>query len=214
MQVKLCGFTEDKSLQAAIDYNCNFIGFIFCDKSPRNISLSQAKILGKLVPDHIAKVAVSVNADMQFLTTINDCLRPKFFQFHGNEDINYIKNFKEKFPQLGVIKAFSVDSNQNFSEIEKYSEFCDYFLFDSKSQNSFGGTGVAFDWKMLKDKNFTKKWFLSGGLNVGNIKQAIAESAANMIDISSGIEEIKGQKSLQLIADFMQKIKTLDVSTA
>lgn len=202
MKIKLCGFSEEKSLKAAIDSNIDFIGFIFCDKSPRNISLQQAKSLEKLVPESIKKVAVTVNAELETLKDINNSLRPDFFQLHGQESIDYIKQVKENFPQIKIIKAFNIKDKSDFYNIKQYQYFVDYFLFDSKNP----GSGKRFDWSLLEDVSLDKDYFLSGGLNIENISQAIEQTKAKMLDISSGIEIVKGKKSPQLITEIVNKI--------
>ncbi len=210
ISVKLCGFTEEKSLQIAIDCCCDFIGFVFYKKSPRNISLEMARKLAKIIPSNIAKVAVVVDAKNDLISQIQDYLSPQLFQFHGSESSSYIKNFKQNYPDTKIIKAFPVSKKQDFNSLEQYNELCDYFLFDSKVDNNFGGNGIAIDWKLLQNINIKKNWFLSGGLNVDNIEIAISTSGTKMIDISSGIEEIRGTKSGPLIKDLMKKIKNLN----
>ena len=209
IKVKLCGFTQQDSLETAIDCGCDFIGFIFHEKSPRNISFKEARHLGSIIPDNIAKVAVVVDADNDFLHKIADSLNPDILQFHGNESIQYIKNFKEKFPDQAVIKAFAADTEKDIANSLKYHEVCDYFLYDSKTSNGFGGSGISFDWKIFNKKTPNKNWFLSGGLNIENIEDAILTSQAPMVDISSGIEESRGHKSNKMIQELMQKIKSL-----
>ncbi len=212
MLVKLCGFSEIESLKTAISCSCDFIGFIFHQNSPRNVSLSQAKSLGKIIPSSIAKVAVTVDADFDLLKQIDNHLKPQFFQLHGQEDEEYLKKTHLEFPHIKIIKALPISKNEDFEILSKYQNLCNYFLFDSKVENNFGGSGLTLDWKLFNDKIFTKDWFLSGGLNAQNIKQAILQTGAKMIDVSSGIEEIKGKKSSKLIKEFMAVIKDQNVN--
>ena len=102
-----------------------------------------------------------------------------------------------------MIKAFSIASNADLNQIKDFVDLSDLFLFDGKNP----GSGSKFDWKILHNFSCPKDWFLSGGLNIQNIDEALKITGAKMIDVSSGIEKIRGQKSLNLIADFMNKTK-------
>jgi phosphoribosylanthranilate isomerase len=203
MKVKLCGFQEQKSLQTAIDCGVDFIGLVFCDKSPRNISLQNAKILANSIPSNIFKVAVVMKKKIGELQEIYKAMKPDFFQLHGDYSIEKIKEIKKNCNEVKIIKAFNINTQQDLQKTEEFSDFVDFFLFDAK----MSGSGQAFDWSLLKNFNSKKEWFLSGGLSVNNINKALEITGTKMIDISSGIEKIKGQKSPELIIGLMKKIK-------
>lgn len=205
MKVKLCGFSEEKSLKCAIDNGVDFVGFVFCDISPRNINFSQAEILANIVPSSVGKVAVVVDADINFLQKINLALKPQYFQLHGSQNIAQITEIKNTFPQVKIIKAFAVEKKEDLAKVIDFVDLVDFFLFDGK----IAGSGKSWDFSFLQDFKCKKDWFLSGGLNFGNIEQALETSGANMIDISSGIEKERGKKSCKLIAEFMKKIKNV-----
>ncbi len=207
MKVKLCGFTKEDSLRTAIAQKCDFVGFVFCEKSVRNISPQDANKLAKIIPSSIAKVAVVVDPTPGFLNIIISEIAPQFIQFHGNESLEYLNNFKKDFPNIGLIKAFRILEAKDLELSHQYSSIVDYFLFDSKAKDMQGGSGHSFDWNILNNFSINKNWFLSGGLNVNNIEEALSITKATMIDISSGIEEVRGQKSSKLIENFMNKIR-------
>jgi phosphoribosylanthranilate isomerase len=206
VKIKFCGFTEKTSLQTAIDQGCDFVGLVFHPSSPRYISPRDSSKLAELIPDKIAKVAVVVDPTLELLAEIVENFRPDYFQLHGLEDIQFIKKIREKFPNIKIIKAFRVASAEDLQQIALFENAVDLFLFDSKNQGQQGGSGQKFDWSILKKISVTKPWFLSGGINVGNFEEALLVTGAQMLDISSGIEEIKGQKSSKLIEEFMNKI--------
>ena len=110
---------------------------------------------------------------------------------------------KKIFPKISIIKAISIFSKDDLNKIKNFDNHIDYFLLDNKNP----GSGEAFDWKILQDFNLTKPYFLSGGINIKNIDEAIKIVNPKFIDISSGIEEIKGIKSSKLIIEILQKIK-------
>ncbi len=202
MKVKLCGFTEIASVQTAIAQKCDFIGFIFYDKSPRYITLENAAEISKNIPANIARVAVVVDANFEFLTEIAQKFAPDFFQFHGNESSDFLKKSRQKFPQIKIIKAFRIEGESDLAQVKNFEDCADSFLFDGKN----AGSGKKFDWKILQNFHSKKDWFLSGGLNVQNIEEALKITGATTVDISSGIEKIRGQKSPELIEEFMRKI--------
>jgi len=107
MKVKLCGFTEKNSMQTAINCKVDFLGFVFCNKSPRNISFDDASNLAKIIPTTIAKVAVVVEPSLELLQNINLALQPQYFQIHGNVDLENILTIKRNFPEIKIIKAFN-----------------------------------------------------------------------------------------------------------
>lgn len=203
LKVKLCGFTEKNSLSAAINSGCDFIGFIFYEKSPRYISVDSASNLAQIIPDKISKVAVVVDADFSFLEEIATKFTPDFFQFHGRENVNFLREVKNKFPKIKIIKAFRVVENKDLEAVKNFEDVADLLLLDGASP----GSGKSFEWEILKNFSSKKDWFLSGGLNSNNIESAVKISGAKMIDISSGIEKSRGQKSSKLIYELMAKAR-------
>lgn len=200
MKVKLCGFTEKLSLLSAIENKVDFLGFVFCDKSPRNITPAKAAELAKLVPSHIQKVAVVVNPDLEFLRDIVSHLHPQYLQLHGNESREKILEIKKAFPAIKIIKAFAIGKKSDLEQSVDFIDVADIFLFD----NITAGSGKSFDFKILQNFSCSKNWFLSGGLNINNIDEALKITGAQMIDISSGIEKERGKKSPELIQEFMR----------
>jgi phosphoribosylanthranilate isomerase len=205
MKVKLCGFTDEKSVAAAIAQKCDFLGFVFYNKSPRFILPENAKIISAQVSPSIAKVAVMVDPDFEFLEKVSQKFAPDFFQFHGKETPEFLQKTREKFPKIKIIKAFQISEAKDLQQVKNFENCADLFLFDGKN----AGSGEKFDWKILQNFVCEKDWFLSGGLNISNIDEALRITGAKLIDISSGIEKIRGEKSAELIAELMEKCRQL-----
>jgi len=203
MKIKLCGFTEVKTIETAIDHGCDFIGVVFAKNSIRYVDPNSAKILSKIIPDSVARVAVVVDETLENLQEINQNFQPNFFQLHGDEDIKYIENLKKIFPKISLIKAISIFTKNDLTKIKNFDNHIDYFLLDNKNP----GSGEVFDWSILQNFNPVKPYFLSGGINIKNIEEAIKIVNPKFIDISSGIEEKRGIKSPNLIIEILQKIK-------
>lgn len=210
VKIKLCGFKNQESLLAAIHGGVDFVGFVFCKKSVRYITPEDSAKISQIVPSSVKKVAVLSGNNFQDIAEIYQNLKPDYLQFHGNESVEFIEKVKEKFPNIKVIKAFNLSDERDLNQVKEFENCADFFLFDSKSKVSdgvSGGTGESFNWEILSNFKCNKDWFLSGGLNVENILQAIKISTAKMLDISSGIEETRGEKSINLINELLDKIK-------
>ncbi len=205
MKVKLCGFADENSVKVAVTQKCDFLGFVFHKNSPRFIAPKNAAVISAKVPANIAKVAVVVDVDLNFLEEISNDFSPDFFQFHGDETVDFLKKIRQKFPQIKIIKAFRISNSKDLEQIKNFENYADLFLLDGKN----AGSGEKFDWKILQNFKSKKDWFLSGGLNINNIEEAIKITGVKLVDVSSGIEEIRGQKSPKLIQEFMDKIRNL-----
>ena len=205
MKVKLCGFTELESLQAAIKQNVDYIGFVFHKNSPRDISIAQAKKLATEIPENISIVAVLVEPDNSVINRIAQEVKPDFFQIHGFDNLDKIQQIRRDFPDLKIIKAISVNEKFDENIVSIFEKEVDHILLDNKNP----GSGQSFDWNKIKNIKFNKEWFLSGGLNCDNIKNAVSATQAPILDISSGIEEIRGKKSTSLINKITTIIKTI-----
>lgn len=203
LQVKLCGFKDQKSIKEALTNGADFIGFIFYDKSPRFIDPKQAGVIASIIPDHVGKVAVVVDASLDLLAQIMQYLQPQYLQLHGAESPDDIKKIRAIYPHLKLIKAIPIRQKSDLAQIALFADSVDYFLFDSKDDQQKGGTGQSFDWNILSNLDTDKAWFLSGGINADNVQEAIKKTNAKMIDVSSAIEERKGEKSAKLIKKFM-----------
>lgn len=208
ISVKLCGFTNKQTIDIAINSGANLIGFVFHSPSPRNIEPIEAGKLTDNLPNNIKKVAVICDADNQKITEIIFHLKPDFLQLHGKETLTRIREIKNLF-NLPIIKAIGIASKSDLEEIKLYEDVADILLFDTKIKDDLGGSGKTFDWKILQNLQTKKECFLSGGLNINNIEEALKITNAKMIDLSSGIEEIRGIKSAKLITEFMNKIGEL-----
>ncbi len=203
IKIKLCGFSERNSVTSAIEAGCDFIGFVFYEKSPRFVTVETATALARKIPQQIAKVAVVVDPDFEFLTQISQNLSPDFFQFHGRENVNFLREVRKKFPHIKIIKAFRLNEAKDLDSVKNFEDVADIFLFDGQNP----GSGKSFKWEILKNFHSKKDWFLSGGLNIDNLDEALKISGAKMIDISSGIEKSRGQKSPELIHELTSKIR-------
>ena len=196
MIFKICGLKNEKSLICCEKNNVDFFGLIFYKKSPRNISIQRAKHLTNLSNNFkINPVGVFVNHNINELKNTIKFLNLKYIQLHGNEDQIYIDELKNKF-EIKIIKKISIKTIKDLNKIHEYKNL-DYLLFDYKPDANElpGGNSRTFNWNLLKDKKIEIPWFVSGGINEINIKNIQKLINPDGIDLSSGVEELKGIKS-------------------
>mgnify|MGYP001491609709 FL=1 len=208
IEIKLCGLKEPSHIEIAFNLGIKYIGFVFFEKSPRFIKKETAKSLISLSPPGIIKVGLVVNPTDDFLNSISG-LGLNMLQLHGNESIDRVKEIKSKV-DLSLIKAIGIKDKEDLDLVESYSKVADQILIDAKPNPNNrlpGGNGIKFDWQILENKSWDFPWFLAGGLNTKNITKALAMTKAKKVDLSSGVEDSNGRKSMTKIINFVKKIR-------
>jgi phosphoribosylanthranilate isomerase len=206
VQVKICGITSADAVDAAASAGAAFGGLVFHPNSPRNVELEQARSLADQMRGRLKSVALIVDKDDAGIEALVGLVRPDFLQLHGSESARRAAYIRGKF-RLPVIKAIPVATQVDLFAASEYEDAADMLMFDArppKGAQRPGGHGAAFDWKILSGRNFTKPWFLAGGLTQDNIAHAVELSGARLVDVSSGVECAPGVKDPQRIRDFIQ----------
>jgi len=206
VQVKICGITSADAVDAAASAGAAFGGLVFHPNSPRNVELEQARSLADQMRGRLKSVALIVDKDDAGIEALVGLVRPDFLQLHGSESARRAAYIRGKF-RLPVIKAIPVATQADLLAASEYEDAADMLMFDArppKGAQRPGGHGAAFDWKILSGRNFTKPWFLAGGLTKDNIAHAVELSGARLVDVSSGVESATGVKDPQRIRDFIQ----------
>lgn len=191
IKVKICGLKTREAVETADQNGAEFLGFIFAEKSPRYITPQEAGKISEGVK--AKKVAVVVNASDELLDEIVNHLKPDYIQLHGNESDFRANEIKSKY-NIKLIKALTPNP-KNLTPQKIY----DFLLFDSPG----GGTGKQFDYSGFKAP--AQPWFLSGGLNIENLAEAVKTTGATYVDVSSGVESERGVKSIEKIKEFLKK---------
>lgn len=194
VKLKICGMKEIKNIKEISTLNPDYLGFIFWEKSKRNMTLDSIPELHETTK----KVGVFVDASIQEIATKINQYQLDIIQLHGNEPVIFCKNVKK----LGVevIKVFSMASNFNFSVVKEYVFAVDYFLFDTKGKLP-GGNGITFDWNILENYHYNIPFFLSGGIGnteIDGLKEFLKSPAAKKcygIDVNSRFEKKPGIKN-------------------
>lgn len=212
--VKICGLSEPETLDAALEAGADMVGFVFFPPSPRHLPLEAARDLGRRVNGRAGKVALTVDADDATISNIVETLRPDWLQLHGRESVARIRDLKQQFG-LPVMKAIPVESRDDLAAIAGYAAVADRILFDARAPKDAtrpGGLGVPFDWQILEGLNLGKPFFLSGGLNAGNLAQAINIARPQGVDVSSGVERAPGVKDATMIRAFIEAARGAEAS--
>ena len=204
MKIKICGLKFESNIISLSKLEPDYMGFIFWEKSKRYVKGSTPNLL----ETKIKKTGVFVNADFENIKEKIYVHKLEAIQLHGQESPEFCKKIKN----LGVeiIKAFSVDENFNFDILEKYDLFSDYFLFDTRGKSP-GGNGISFNWEILRNYKYKKKFFLSGGIGLESVdaikKIKNLDIPLFCIDINSRFELNPGKKNIELIKSFKNNLE-------
>lgn len=205
-RVKICGLTRPQDVSAAVEAGAAYVGFVFFEKSPRNVSVEQAARLALEVPAGCCKVALTVNADDATLDAILRDVPLDMLQLHGAETPERVAEVKARYG-LPVMKAVGVADASDLAKLDIYGKVADQILVDTKPPRGAvlpGGNGVSFDWTLIAGRRWPVPWMLAGGLTAQNAAEAVRITGARQLDLSSAVESAPGIKDAQLIAEFIE----------
>lgn len=202
--VKICGINSARAADAAVRAGADFAGLVFHPKSPRHVSFDAAGILAELMRGRLRLVALVADAGDDFIAEAVEAVRPDFLQLHGRETVERAGAIRSKFG-VPLIKALPIAEAADFAQVPAWYPVADMLLFDAKAPEGLrpGGHGVPFDWSLLKGRQFSRPWFLAGGLTPENVARAVASANPPGVDVSSGVEIAAGAKSPVMIAAFV-----------
>jgi phosphoribosylanthranilate isomerase len=206
MKLKVCGITSLEQLQQLQDLNVDFAGLIFYERSKRVVGDKLENQKWEIKNLKIKKVGVFVNAEIAEIKKTIDEYGLNFVQLHGEETPEACEKIQGF---TSVIKAIQIGSGANLDEqLASYENSCDYFLFDTASKQ-YGGTGLQFDWQKLEEANFSKPFFLSGGIGLEDIEKIKTFQHPKLfaIDVNSRFETRPGVKDLGQVASFVKLLK-------
>ncbi|MFP4660996.1 MAG: phosphoribosylanthranilate isomerase [Halanaerobiales bacterium] len=209
MRVKVCGLTRKEDVEICDSLGVDALGFILAE-SPRRVEIEDVAFLTEDISPFICRVVVVMNPDNDLLDKIVSSKLFDYIQFHGNEDPEIIKKCplkKIKSISISINKCkhdrYLIDINK---EIDKYDD-ADFFLFDTKSGKSKGGTGKSFNWSIFKSLDIRKPFILAGGLGIDNIESALNIEGLSGVDLNSKLESAPGIKDKEKLYKVMENIK-------
>ena len=187
-EIKICGITTRDDALTVYEAGADALGFIFYPKSPRYVSPEQVRDIIAGLPRGITKVGVFVNEDPERVVKIAQSCGLDLLQFHGTETPSYCS----RFPASMVIKALSPRTAEDIEEIDAFPVRA--ILVDAFAPGLYGGTGKVSNWEVAREIGEKHPLILSGGLNEGNVEEAIESVSPDAVDINSGVEYAPGKK--------------------
>jgi phosphoribosylanthranilate isomerase len=206
VSVKICGLATVDDVRACADAGANYIGLVFFEKSPRNITILAAHELALAAPLGLAKVALVVNPSDAELDAITATVPLDMLQLHGRETPERVAEVKARYG-LPVMKVVGIADGDDLPKLESYFGVADQILVDAKPPKGGelpGGNGLSFDWRLIAGRRWPCPWMLAGGLTPENVAEAVKMTGAKQVDVSSGVEDAPGQKNAELIQKFVQ----------
>jgi phosphoribosylanthranilate isomerase len=208
-QIKICGLKDEVTVDAAAKAGATHIGLNLYEKSPRYVPMEKAAALRMRAPASLKVVLLLVNAEPGLTAKAIEIVRPDIVQFHGSETATWLRTLKSTI-DIEIWKAFGVQNAASLRNADEYVDAADLILFDAPAQALPGGTGMRFDWSLLAEHKHKLPWGLAGGLNAGNVKEALRQTRAQLVDTSSGVESAPGMKDVDKIAAFCQAVRDYD----
>ena len=210
---KICGVNSLDAVAAVVAGGASHMGLNFYPPSPRYVSPADAATLAAETPLEVCKVGLFVDVDDDALGAVLDAVALDLLQLHGDETVERVAAVRERFG-LPVMKAIRVAGPDDIEMAAAFTEVADWLLFDARAPAEMkdalpGGNALSFDWGLIAGRSWPVPWMLSGGLEVGNVAEAVAVSGARTVDVSSGIEDRRGHKSPAMIEDFLAQVAGL-----
>jgi phosphoribosylanthranilate isomerase len=203
VRIKICGLTRDQDVNDAVVEGADALGFVLYAPSPRAVTAEQAAQLIQNVPAFVTTVALFVNESAEEVQRALDICPFDLLQFHGDESPEFCRQFKRPY-----MKAIRVRSAEDIhSAVQQYPD-TKALLLDAYVENLPGGTGQAFDWRLIPP--LSVPWVLAGGLNAKNVADAVNQVKPFAVDISGGVEASKGIKDRQKIKDFIHEVRNVE----
>jgi len=206
VRVKICGLRTAGDVAAVAAAGAAYAGFNFFPRSPRYVTVDEARALALGAPEGLCKVALVVDADDAALDAITGAVPLDMLQLHGHESPERVAEVKARYG-LPVMKVIGVAGEGDLAALTEYSLVADQLLIDAKPPKDAvlpGGNGLAFDWRLLVGRKWLRPWMLAGGLNAGNVAEAIRLTGARQVDVASGVESAPGVKDADKIAEFVR----------
>lgn len=206
IRVKICGLRTAADVAAVAQAGAAYMGLVFFAKSPRYVTLPQARDLALAAPPGLAKVALVVDADDATLDAIIEAMPLDMLQLHGHESPERVAELRARYG-LPVMKAVGVADEGDLAAVFDYSLAADQLLIDAKPPKNAtlpGGNGLTFDWRLVAQRRWLRPWMLAGGLTPDNVATAIRLTNARQVDVSSGVESAPGVKDPARIAAFVR----------
>lgn len=203
-RIKFCGLTRPGDVRLAVELGVDALGFVFAAASPRRLVIEQVEGLRQVVPPMVDAVALFMDNPGSEVSAAIRVLRPTLLQFHGSEEDAFCRGFG-----LPYIKTVPMGQGATDAALaRKRYPSASAFLLDGHGPGQPGGRGERFDWTTIPPLG--RPVVLAGGLNPGNVGQAIRAARPFAVDVSSGIESAPGVKDGEKMQQFVDEVRRAD----
>lgn len=209
-RIKMCGMTREADVEAGIAQGLDALGFIFYEKSPRNVSPDFVRSVVAKMPPFVDCVGVFVDRDRREVEEIIGYCGLSHAQLHGKENPKYCERVERFASPCRVIKAFRVHADSKSTDFFPYNDVVHGYLLDTYVKGNAGGTGETFDWNIIGNLDLQRSMILAGGLSPDNIEEAIASVHPFGVDVNSGVEIEPGIKDHEKLDEFVRKVRLTD----
>ncbi|BBK34977.1 N-(5'-phosphoribosyl)anthranilate isomerase [Allostella sp. ATCC 35155] len=210
--VKICGLSRPEAVAAAVAGGAAFVGFVFYPRSPRAVTPDEAGQLAAAVPAGIVRTGLFVDADDEAIAATLAAAPLDLLQLHGDETPERVAAIRAHFGR-SVMKVLPIAEEEDVAAADRYLAVVDRLMFDAKPPRRPGalpgGNGLAFDWRLLAGRSWPVPWMLAGGLTAATLAEAVRLTGAPAVDVSSGVEDAPGVKSVAKIAAFLAAARAL-----
>ena len=204
-RVKICGLSTESTLAAALEAGADWIGLVHFPRSPRHVALTRAAALSNLARGRAERVVLLVDPDDALVAAAVEAVDPDMIQLHGRESPARVAEIRHRTGRP-VMKALGIATRADLAGLPAYAAVADRVLLDAKAPPDAalpGGNGRRFDWEILRGADLPPGTMLSGGLDAGNVAEALARTGLEAVDVSSGVESAPGTKDVDKIAAFV-----------
>ncbi len=206
MRVKICGLRTRADVAVSARSGAAYVGLVFVPRSPRFVTIADARWILETVQAGLCKVALTVDAQDAEIEAILAEVAIDMLQLHGDESPDRVAEVRETFG-LPVMKAVGVADETDLEALDLYAEVADQILVDARAPRESdlpGGNGVPFDWRLMRARHWSVPWMLAGGLTPETVAEAVRVTGAEQLDVSSGTERAPGTKDPKLIEAFVR----------
>lgn len=220
MWVKICGIRDVETARCICELGADAIGLNFFAPSPRFVERAAAREITQAVADSVEAVGLFVNHELhEVIETAAEC-GLKTVQLHGDEPPEFLAELMSRRPELRLLRAFRVDESgcgavaDYLAECQRLNVSLTGCLVDSHVTGEYGGTGHTAPWDLLADQYDAARWprlIVAGGLNPGNVAEAIRVTRPFGVDVASGVESARGVKDLDLVREFIVAARSASV---
>ncbi|MHB9072104.1 MAG: phosphoribosylanthranilate isomerase [Desulfobaccales bacterium] len=202
MRIKICGITNVEDALLAAELGADALGFIFYPKSPRCVTPDAAREIIAQLPPFVMSVGVFVDEEAAVVQYLAVRAGLDWVQVHGGESPAYCRSLGRR-----VIKGFRIKDESSLKDLEPFQGAVQAFLLDTYKKGQVGGTGETFDWRLAREAKRYGQVILAGGLNPGNVAQAIKIAQPQAVDTASGTEAAPGKKDPEKLRAFFSALR-------